>query len=175
MRLQEIARRRTLLFLASLRWHYPNQVRSKIDLPLSLSHRLPRFFSFNVSKHNTETWPCQLYCRYVTVVSPLCYCSQVGIFWTENPVWYSSGSRFCRFGMRSIGKIPLLFTHAWTVTKNTFSMISAKKWKKLKNTVDICRDIWYYNPRPVRTGQGNEKLPKKWKKLLTKRKQCDNI
>ena len=34
-----------------------------------------------------------------------CYCSQAGIFWTENAVWYSGGSRFCRFGMRSIGKI----------------------------------------------------------------------
>ena len=33
------------------------------------------------------------------------YCSQAGIFWTENAVWYSGGSRFCRFGMRSIGKI----------------------------------------------------------------------
>ena len=31
-----------LLYSASLRWHYPNQVRSKIYLPLSLSHRLPR-------------------------------------------------------------------------------------------------------------------------------------
>ena len=47
--------------------------------------------------------PCPLFHRV-----PFCpwrYCSQAGIFWTENAVWYSGGSRFCRFGMRSIGKI----------------------------------------------------------------------
>ena len=30
---------------SSLRWHYPNQVRSKIYLPLSLSHKLPFLYS----------------------------------------------------------------------------------------------------------------------------------
>ena len=33
--------RRHALKSQSLRWHYPNQVRSKIYLPLSLSHKLP--------------------------------------------------------------------------------------------------------------------------------------
>ena len=37
--------RRHALISQSLRWHYPNQVRSKINLPLSLSHRLPRLSS----------------------------------------------------------------------------------------------------------------------------------
>ena len=46
------------------------------------------------------------------------YCTRVGIFWTENAVWYSRGSRFCRFGMRSIGKIRCCLRNAWTVTKN---------------------------------------------------------
>lgn len=35
----------------SLRWHYPNQVRSKIYLPLSLSHKLPFFI---LSYHSTN-------------------------------------------------------------------------------------------------------------------------
>ena len=33
--------------------------------------------------------------------------SRVGIFRTENSVRYRCGRGFCRFGMRSIGKIPL--------------------------------------------------------------------
>ena len=33
------------------------------------------------------------------------YCTRVGIFRTEYSVQYSGGSGFCRFGMRSIGKI----------------------------------------------------------------------
>ena len=45
-----------------------------------------------------------------------CYCTRVGIFWTENSVQYSGGSGFCRFGMRSIGKISYCLRKAWTVT-----------------------------------------------------------
>ena len=45
-----------------------------------------------------------------------CYCTRVGIFWTENAVWYSGGNRFCRFRMRSIGKIRYCLRNAWTVT-----------------------------------------------------------
>ena len=45
------------------------------------------------------------------------YCTRVGIFWTENAVWYSRGSRFCRFGMRSIGKIRCCLCNAWTVAE----------------------------------------------------------
>ena len=45
------------------------------------------------------------------------YCTRVGIFWTENAVWYSGGNRFCRFRMRSIGKIRCCLRNAWTVTK----------------------------------------------------------
>ena len=37
----------------------------------------------------------------------ICYFARVGIFWTENSVWYRCGRGFCRFGMRSIGKILL--------------------------------------------------------------------
>ena len=33
------------------------------------------------------------------------HCTRVGIFRTENSVQYSDGNGFCRFGMRSIGKI----------------------------------------------------------------------
>jgi len=35
------------------------------------------------------------------------YFSRIGIFRTENSVRYRCGRGFCRFGMRSIGKIPL--------------------------------------------------------------------
>ena len=54
------ARRCTCILVASLRWHDPNQVRSKIYLPLSLSHRLPRFYcSYIVGKHSTDLIFCQ--------------------------------------------------------------------------------------------------------------------
>ncbi len=54
------ARRCTCILVASLRWHDPNQVRSKIYLPLSLSHRLPRFYCFYiVGKHSTDLIFCQ--------------------------------------------------------------------------------------------------------------------
>lgn len=54
------ARRCTSILVASLRWHDPNQVRSKIYLPLSLSHRLPRFYCFYiVGKHSTDPVFCQ--------------------------------------------------------------------------------------------------------------------
>ena len=54
------ARRCTYILVASLRWHDPNQVRSKIYLPLSLSHRLPRFYCFYiVGKHSTDLIFCQ--------------------------------------------------------------------------------------------------------------------
>ena len=57
-------------------------------------------------------------------------CSQVGIFWTENSVRYSSGSRFCRFRMCSIGKIPLMGTRVRTVTLSTFFIpfTTARNW-----------------------------------------------
>ena len=44
------------------------------------------------------------------------YCTRAGIFWTENSVQYSGGSGFCRFGMRSIGKISYCLRKAWTLT-----------------------------------------------------------
>ncbi len=54
------ARRCTYILVASLRWHDPNQVRSKIYLPLSLSHRLPRFYCFYiVVSHSTDLIFCQ--------------------------------------------------------------------------------------------------------------------
>ena len=41
------------------------------------------------------------------------YFSRVGIFWTENSVWYSCDREFCRFGMRSIRSIRFLFLCAF--------------------------------------------------------------
>ena len=49
-----------------------------------------------------------------------CYCTRVGIFWTENAVWYRGGNRFCRFRMRSIGKIrysKVAFTDLFSTSK----------------------------------------------------------
>ena len=71
---------------------------------------------------------------FAVKLQPACNGSQVGIFWTENSVRYSSGSRFCRFGMRSIGKIPLL------------GHTSVNKYS-VKTTLEIAeleyRKIWY--------------------------------
>ena len=48
----------TLLYHNPLRWHYPNQVRSKIYLPLSLSHKLPLAL-FSVFQYSTHLSRCQ--------------------------------------------------------------------------------------------------------------------
>ena len=63
-------------------------------------------------------------------------CLQVGIFWTENSIWYSSGSRFCRFWIRSIGKILLLGTRVWTVTCKVQSFCSLY-WQDIKKAYII--------------------------------------
>ena len=57
--------RRHALRSQSLRWHYPNQVRSKIYLPLSLSHKLPLALFFSVFQYSTHLSRCQtstVYC-----------------------------------------------------------------------------------------------------------------
>ena len=51
--------RRHALRSQSLRWHYPNQVRSKIYLPLSLSHKLPLALFFSVFQYSTPLFHCQ--------------------------------------------------------------------------------------------------------------------
>ena len=51
--------RRHALISQSLRWHYPNQVRSKIYLPLSLSHKLPLALFFSVPQYSTPLFHCQ--------------------------------------------------------------------------------------------------------------------
>ena len=51
--------RRHALKSQSLRWHYPNQVRSKIYLPLSLSHKLPLALFFSVFQYSTHLSRCQ--------------------------------------------------------------------------------------------------------------------
>ena len=51
--------RRHALISQSLRWHYPNQVRSKIYLPLSLSHKLPLALFFSVFQYSTHLSRCQ--------------------------------------------------------------------------------------------------------------------
>ena len=62
--------RRHALRSQSLRWHYPNQVRSKIYLPLSLSHRLPRFYCpYIVGKHSTDLSRCQTSTAYCSLHS----------------------------------------------------------------------------------------------------------
>ena len=58
-------------------------------------------------------WVCRTFLRmqpvalHSAVVRGWSYFSWVGIFWTENSVWYRCSCGFCRFGMRSIGKILL--------------------------------------------------------------------
>ena len=51
--------RRHALRSQSLRWHYPNQVRSKIYLPLSLSHKLPLALFFSVFQYSIHLSRCQ--------------------------------------------------------------------------------------------------------------------
>lgn len=40
----------------------------------------------------------------------------------------------------------------------------------MKKTVDFSSGVWYYNPRPVKTGQTSEKKLKKMKKVVDKAK-----
>ena len=51
--------RRHALISQSLRWHYPNQVRSKIYLPLSLSHKLPLALFCSVFQYSIHLSRCQ--------------------------------------------------------------------------------------------------------------------
>ena len=51
--------RRHALISHSLRWHYPNQVRSKIYLPLSLSHKLPLALFCSVFQYSIHLSRCQ--------------------------------------------------------------------------------------------------------------------
>ena len=59
--------RRHALRSQSLRWHYPNQVRSKIYLPLSLSHKLPLALFFSVFQYSTHLSRCQTSTAYCSL------------------------------------------------------------------------------------------------------------
>ena len=64
--------RRHALKSQSLRWHYPNQVRSKIYLPLSLSHKLPLALFFSVPQYSTPLFHCQRIMKHQLCTG--CFC-----------------------------------------------------------------------------------------------------
>ena len=64
--------RRHALISQSLRWHYPNQVRSKIYLPLSLSHKLPLALFFSVPQYSTPLFHCQRIMKHQLCTG--CFC-----------------------------------------------------------------------------------------------------
>ena len=64
--------RRHALRSQSLRWHYPNQVRSKIYLPLSLSHKLPLALFFSVPQYSTPLFHCQRIMKHQLCTG--CFC-----------------------------------------------------------------------------------------------------
>ena len=96
-------------------WEYPGSYwkrakkhHKKISVQKNRGTHGDRSWMLCPTGESNEKPPLQAWAKWWEYVT--CYCMllyTVEIFWTENSVQYSCGSRFCRFGMRSIGKILL--------------------------------------------------------------------